>query len=163
MDGLILFAQAVLTAGIGAWMVRGALDNWRYPDLNIEAVRMVIQFDLMAQAYPDDYAKVAHRRINNPRITKALFALIVVWETLAATLLSIGAVLLMAALLGAVDPVLARTIAALGALAFVTNWAGFLIGGDYFCYWYCHLGSQTTHFLLAIWGSLVVLVLVLPG
>ena len=48
MDGLILFAQAVLTASIGAWMVRGSLDNWRYPALNIEAVRMVIQFDLMA-------------------------------------------------------------------------------------------------------------------
>lgn len=73
----------------------------------------------------------------------------VIMETIAALLLCAGAVLMTLPL----D--VARLIALLGALAFTANWTGFLIGGEYFCYCYCHFGSQATHLILAIWVTLV--------
>jgi predicted small integral membrane protein len=160
MDVILILVQCALTGGLAGWMITGVVDNWRYPDLNVEAVAMVTRFDLMAAQYPADFAHVKHRRIDDPRKIRALFRLIVLWETLAALLLTLGTGMLAAAAIGLVDVTLARAIAVLGATAFVMNWAGFLIGGNYFCYWYGHFPSQATHLMLAIWGILVLLVLI---
>jgi len=111
--------------------------------------------ELMAEQYPSEFSQVAHRRVRDVRIINLSFWLVVVWETLAAILLCVGAFLLSkVALLGG-DVTLARDIALAGALAFTVNWAGLLIGGNYFCYYFCHFEGQFTHFLLVIWGSLV--------
>ncbi len=88
-----------------------------------------------------------------------MFYLLVLWESVAALLLVVGTAWLAFALFGIADVEKARAVASLGALAFTMNWAGFLIGGNYFCYWYCHFPAQATHMMLALWGTLVVILL----
>lgn len=154
-DFALPLTQLVLTACLAGWMVSAVYNNWRFPALNEDAVAMVMKFEMMEAAYPYDYAVVRHRRIDNPKTIKALFRLMVLMETTAALLLTLGAGLLAASLFGAVSIDTARFVALLGTLVFVANWAGFLIGGEYFCYWYCHFSSQATHMMLAIWGTMV--------
>ena len=161
MSASLLVAQCGLTLSIAAWIVTGVIDNWRHPRLNLEAVRTVVSLDAMARDYPAEYAVLAHRRLTDPARIKALFTLIVLWESLTALLLCAGAALLAFAALGLTDPGLAQTVALLGAVAFTLCWAGFLAGGNYFSYWYCHFPAQATHFFLAIWGSVVTGVLLI--
>jgi predicted small integral membrane protein len=151
----IPLTQCVLTACLAGWMLSAVYNNWRFPGLNEEAVAMVMKFELMEVTYPKDYAAVRHRKIENLRIIRAVFRLMVLMETTAAILLLMGAFLLFASLFGLVSSGIASFVALAGALAFVLTWTGFLIGGEYFCYWYCHFGSQATHMMLAIWGTLV--------
>lgn len=149
-------AQTVLTFCLAGWMVSGVFNNWRFPRLNEAAVAMVMNFELMALTYPEDFAVVKHRQVTNPKAVRAVFYAMVAVETIAALLLCAGALTMTLSLLGAFPLDSARLIALLGALTFTVNWTGFLIGGEYFCYWYCHFGSQATHLMLAIWGTLVV-------
>ena len=158
---MILIAEALMTGLVGLWMVTGAFDNWRFPDLNRAAVATVLRMDRMAEQYPEEFAQVAHRRLTDDRAIRFLFRMVVLWETIAALLLCLGALLLAFAGLVGTDPDPARTIALAGAMAFTATWAGFLIGGNYFCYYYCHFEGQFTHFLLVIWGSVVTAMLVL--
>ncbi|MEL6205634.1 MAG: DUF2165 family protein [Pseudomonadota bacterium] len=162
-DMALLIAQAVVTGCMAAWMVTGVFDNWRHPHLNLSAVAMVTRFDRMAEDFPQDFEVVKHRRVSDMRVIRGLFYLLVAWETVAAITLVGGTVALVMALGGAVDVELARLLAVLGALAFTVNWAGFLAGGNYFCYWYCHFAGQATHFMLLIWGILGTILLVIPG
>ena len=156
---VLLLAQTVLTGCLAGWMLSGVLDNWRHPHLNESAVAMVMWFDLMEAEYPEDFAHVKHRKVENPKVVRAMFYLLVLWESIAALLLLAGTVLLVLALFGGAGGETARAVATLGALAFTMNWAGFLIGGNYFCYWYCHFSAQATHMMLALWGTLVVILL----
>jgi hypothetical protein len=53
------------------------------------------------------------------------------------------------------------TTAASGRHAFfVLIWAGFIIGGNYFHYYYCHQWGQSNHFMFMYWGFFVLLVLI---
>ncbi|MEM7213363.1 MAG: DUF2165 family protein [Pseudomonadota bacterium] len=158
---MLLLAETVMTGLIGVWMVTGAVDNWRFPELNRAAVETVLRMDRMAEQYPDDFAHVAHRRVTHDGLIRIGFRIIVIWESLAALLLCIGTALLGFATLTGTDPGLARDVALAGALTFTVNWAGFLIGGNYFCYYYCHFEGQFTHFMLVIWGAVVVAFLAL--
>lgn len=162
-DTILLLAQAILTSCNAAWMVAGALNNWVKPRLNYVGVRAVMRFEGMDVDYPEDYAQVAHRRIDNPVLHKIAFGSIVASETISALTLTTGAVLLWIALLGGGDPTLGATIAMLGALAFVINWTGFLIGGEYFCYWYTYFNAQATHLLLLVWGVLTLIFLAMTA
>ena len=65
---MTLIAEAVMTGLIGLWMASGAIDNWRLPELNRATVARVMRLDLMEQQYPEDFAHVSHRRIDNPRV-----------------------------------------------------------------------------------------------
>ncbi len=154
-DIALPIAQTVLTFCLGGWMVSGVFNNWMFPRLNEAAVAMVMNFELMELTYPDDFAVVQHRKITNPKAVRAVFYLMVSSETVTALLLTAGGLLMALSLFGLVPSETARLLALLGALAFTINWTGFLIGGEYFCYWYCHFGSQATHMMLAIWGTLV--------
>ena len=160
IDALTL-AQTVLTGCLAAWMIIGVFDNWRHPDLNQASVEMVLRFELMAKEYPEDYKHLKHRQIENPQIIRALFRFLVLYETLAATALTIGTGMMIASLFGAIEIGLARDAAMIGALLFTTNWVGFLVGGNYFAYWYCHFEAQATHFLLLLWGLGVTILLAL--
>ena len=163
MSDLILpLSQMLLTGCLAGWMIAGVADNWIHPKLNEEAVAMVTRFDRMARDFPQDYALLACRRVADPRWIRRLFYALVTWETVAAIGLSVGTAMLGAALFGWVELETARMAATLGALAFTLNWAGFLIGGNYFAYWYCHFQAQVTHFLLALWGTLVIILLQFP-
>ena len=154
-DIAVPLAQTVLTFCLAGWMVSGVFNNWRFPRLNEAVVALVMRFEMMETTYPDDFAAVQHRKITNPKVVRTVFYLMVVSETVAAFLLSAGAVLMALSLFSVVPPDLARLAALIGTLVFTANWTGFLIGGEYFCYWYCHFGSQATHLMLAIWGTLV--------
>ena len=117
----------------------------------------------MAQEYPDEYRLVRHRRVENPKIIRLVYFLLVGAESVAAITLSFGTACLALALFGAADPGFARSAALIGALAFTLTWSGFLVGGNYFVYWYCHFQSQATHFLLALWGLALLILLLLPA
>ena len=63
-----------------------------------------------------------------------------------------GVALLAMAFLGLAEPETGRAVAMVGALCFTAIWAGFLVVGNYFCYWYCHEAGQNTHFQMTLWG-----------
>jgi predicted small integral membrane protein len=154
-DIALPLAQTVLTFCLAGWMISGVYNNWKFPYLNEAAVAMVMNFELMETTYPEDFAVVQHRKITNRKVVRGVFYLMVLSETIAAVLLASGAVFLALSLFGIIPHEVAQLIAVLGTLAFTINWTGFLIGGEYFCYWYCHFGSQATHLMLALWGTIV--------
>ena len=82
---------ALMLAAPGLWLCVAAYDNWRAPALNRDLLRQVVRLELMERDYPDAFALVAHRRLDNPRLIAALFALIRWAETLCAALMLIAA------------------------------------------------------------------------
>ncbi|MEM9320707.1 MAG: DUF2165 family protein [Pseudomonadota bacterium] len=161
MEMVILFVQAAMIAGLGTWMAVAVADNWRHPQLNEDAVAVVVRFDLMAQEYPEAFKPLANRRIDDPRTIRRLFHAIRFAETVAAGALMFSALLLILAALGAVSVPMA-TAAAIASTAFFTLiWAGFVIGGNYFAYWYCHQWAQSNHFMVMYWGFFVLIVLLI--
>lgn len=162
-ETLIILAQFLVCAGVNGWMLIGVYDNWRHPYLNESGVAMVMRFDLMSQEYPEDFRLLQHRRIDNPKVIRGVFYLLVLSESIAAITLTIGSICLGLAVFGLVDVGFARSAALIGALFFTLNWSVFLIGGNYFAYWYCHFQAQATHFLLALWGIGLILLLILPA
>ena len=161
-ETLVVATQFLVCAGMNTWMLVAVYDNWRHPRLNESGVAMVMQFDLMAREYPEDFRLLQHRRIDNPRIIRGVYYFLVGFETIAAIALTIGSLSLGLALFGQAELAFARSAALVGALIFSLNWTGFLIGGNYFAYWYCHFQAQATHFLLALWGIALMLLLILP-
>ena len=152
MEALTLLAQAAVIACLAAWTVSAVRDNWMHPEINLEGVAMVMRFDRMARDYPEDFAKLAHRRIDDPKLHRLVFRVIVVFETAAAALLCLGAVLLLLAVFGIVGTLTAKAVAVSGTVLFSCTWAGFVAGGNHFAYWYCHEAAQTTHMMLVGWG-----------
>lgn len=161
MDVLLLLVEAALVAGLGTWMAVAVADNWLNPRLNEEAVAKVLRFDLMLLEYPEDFLLVSHRRITDQRTIGRVFRLIRLSETVAALVLLASSALLVLAATGFVDATLASAAAIVSTTLFTLIWAGFLIGGNYFVYWYCHPWSQSNHFMLLFWGFLVLIVLLL--
>jgi len=161
MGWVVLLVEAALVAGLGAWMAVAVYDNWRHAQLNRNAVAMVMQFDLMARDHPEDYAIVAHRRITNERLIDLAFETIRWTETLAAIAL-LGSALWLAGAAFGMASVEAASIAALLSTAFFSLiWAGFIIGGNYFHYYYCHQWGQSNHFMFMYWGLFVLAILLI--
>ena len=92
-----------------------------------------------------------------------VFRLIVFAELVAAILLWIGVIWLALAAFGIAGAESARIAALIGILAFTSIWAGFLIVGNHFGYWYCHEWAQNTHFQLATWGTAAMILLVVTA
>lgn len=159
MQMLHLLIDSAMIGAMGVWMIVAVADNWRHPALNLEAVAMVLRFDLMAEQYPEDFKQVAHRRIDDPKTIKRMFHALRMAETIAAAALIIGSTLLLAAAFGIVSATLATAVGLVGAAFFTLVWAGFLIGGNYFAYWYSHVWAQSNHFMLMYWGLFVLLIL----
>lgn len=159
MDVIYLLVDAALVFGLAVWMVVAVADNWRHPQLNEEAVAMVLRFDFMARDYPAEYQHVAYRRIDDPVTIRRMFQAIRAAETLAALALLISGTALVLAAFGAVSVDVATAMAVLSAAFFSLVWAGFVIGGNYFAYWYSHQWGQSNHFMLMFWGFFVLLVL----
>ncbi len=159
MESLLLLVDALLVAGLGLWMTVAVADNWRHPKLNEDAVAMVVRFDLMAEQFPEEFAPLAHRRIEDPRLIRLLFQTMRLAETVAAICLIGAALLLIGAALGFAGVAFAQAAAVAGAAFFVCIWAGFVIGGNYFAYWYCHQWAQQNHFMVMFWGLFVLLIL----
>lgn len=152
LDLVILLAQITLISGIAAWLSTGVWDNIRHPSNNEDFTAEVMEMRRMRAAYPDAFARVAHRAITRRSLQRMAFRLVVLAELAAALILWTGAMLLIASAFGFSDPDTARAIALLGATLFTAVWMGFLIVGNYFCYWFCHEWAQNTHYQMTFWG-----------
>ena len=149
---MILIAQLVSTSLIGAWLWLGARDNIFHPDVNETYTAEVMAMRRLRDEYPDAYARVAHRAVSSRWVQRWTFRLVVMVETLTVCVLVVGAIMLLLSLLGFADIETARIVAFAGGILFVTIWAGFLIVGNHFCYWFCHVDAQNTHFQMTLWG-----------
>jgi predicted small integral membrane protein len=162
LDTALLFAQTVAVGGIAGWIVTGVYDNLRYPENNELYTAQVMSLARMREAYPAEYARVAHRAINDRRLQRWAFRIVVAVELVAALILSAAVLAMLLALPGLVDVTLARTLALVGAAVFTGTWMGFLVMGNYFCYWFCHEWGQNTHYQMTLWG-LATLILLAQG
>lgn len=153
-------AQTTCVFLITAWLTTGVYENLFMPQLNSTFTAQVLDMARMREEYPDAYREVAHRRVSNPRVQVALFRLIVVWEVIAVSFLWLGTLAMVLALAGGVDIGNAKGLGLIGALLFTCTWAGFLIAGNWFCYWFCHYEGQNTHFQMTLWGMATMIFLV---
>jgi predicted small integral membrane protein len=161
MATVMLLVEAALVAGLGTWMAVAVYDNWRHAKLNRDGVAMVMRFDIMERDYPDDFRLVAHRKVTNEGVITLAFQIIRLAETLAAVVLFAGVFGLLGAAFGTFDAEAARVFAMVGCAYFTLIWAGFIIGGNYFHYYYCHQWGQSNHFMFMYWGFFVLLVLMI--
>jgi len=148
----IQIAQIALVGGIAAWLATGVYDNIVYPQNNELYTAQVKSMARMKEDYPEEYARVAHRAITTRATQKLAFRFVVLVEFLAMVVLIIASVALALALFGVVTREGAVALALLGATLFTAIWAGFLVVGNYFCYWFCHEAGQNTHYQMTLWG-----------
>lgn len=158
----LLLAQTASVFFVTAWLSTGVFENLFMPEINSTFTAQVLNMERLREEYPEAYDKVAHRSISNPKVQKLLFRLIVFWELIAVATLWAATVLMVAALMGGGDVQLARGLSILSTLLFTSTWAGFLIVGNWFCYWFCHYEGQNTHFQMTLWG-LATMVLLAVG
>ena len=155
----LLLCQTAAVFFLTAWLTTGVFENLFQPRLNSTFTAQVLDMERMRDEYPEAYADVAHRRVSNPKVQRFLFRVIVLWEVLAVSALWIATVALVGALVGGVDTQIARGFGLIGALMFTSTWAGFLIAGNWFCYWFCHFDGQNTHFQMTLWGMATMILL----
>lgn len=158
-DVILLIAQTFSVFFLAAWLSTGVFENVVYPDLNRQFTSEVLDFTRMREDYPDAYARVAYRRISSPTKQNWLFRIIVAWEIVAVVALWGATVALVMSVFGLIEHDAARAFGLLGALFFTSTWAGFLIVGNWFCYWFCHEGAQNTHFQMTLWGFVTMILL----
>jgi len=152
MDHMLVSAQTLVTALIAAWLTLGVRDNILHPAVNETYTAEVMDMSRMRAEYPDAFAHVAHRAVTNRRMQRLAFRTVVLAELIATVVLWAGAVMLALALSGYAPVATGQTLAMSGAMMFTAVWAGFLIVGNHFCYWFCHEGAQNTHYQMTLWG-----------
>lgn len=152
-------AQVLLVALPAAWLTLGVYDNLRYPDINRRDVAKVLDLEAITDE-PMIYEKIKSRRIKRPETVRRIFACVAAAEAVVALALWLACVGLALAVLGVMPRDLATGFAILATLAFIMIWAGFLIGGQWFYYWYGAFG-QWKHFTLVLWGIVTLIVLTL--
>ncbi len=149
-SGVLVLVQAFVMALPAAWLSLGALDNIFHPSINRDEVARVLALEAL-EDWPEVRAEVGHRAVTDAGAVRIVFALAVFAECVASLLLWAGAACLTLAFFGAVDRETARDVALVGAVAFTGVWASFLIGGQWFCYWYGAFGHPT-HMKALVWG-----------
>tara|TARA_R110002020_G_scaffold120200_5_gene274041 strand:- start:1195 stop:1680 length:486 start_codon:yes stop_codon:yes gene_type:complete len=161
MPSLLIWVQLFMVTMPTLWLVLGALENIRAPAANGTMVADVLAMRGMRDEFPDLYAALGRNRIESPRLHRGLFAAIVICESLVALVMLAGTAALLLAALGVLDLDLARILASIGMLGFTLIWSAFLVGGQWVHYWAGFEGAQHTHFLLTLWGSVVLCLLLL--
>ena len=149
---ILLAAQGLATALIAAWLTLGVRDNILHPSVNETYTAEVMSMKRMAEEYPADFAHVAHRAVTHRGFQTAAFRLVVLAELAAVLLLWAGVVAVGLTFFGGSSAGTAKALCLIGTMAFTSVWAGFLIVGNYFCYWFCHEGAQNTHYQMTLWG-----------
>ena len=160
LETTVLAAQAVSVAFMAAWLTIGALENLLHPFLNETYTAEVMDMTRMREEYPEAYRFVAHRRITSAKVRRILFRLIVSWELAATAALWAGSAALAMSAAGQMAQDTAIALGLAGTLMFTATWCGFLIVGNWFCYWFGHEGGQNTHFQMTLWGMLNAVLLV---
>lgn len=158
-DTVLLLSQTLMLLAIAAWLTTGVWDNIVHPANNEAFTAQVMSMQRMQEMYPDEFARVAHRAVSARLWQRMAFRLVVLAELAATLALWVGSGAMVLALLGNVPPDTARALGLLGAVLFTSVWAGFLIVGNYFCYWFCHEWAQNTHFQMTVWGLLTLILL----
>jgi len=151
-DLILLLAQAVAVLFLAGWLTTGAVENVIHPSINETFTAEVLDMTRMREEWPDAYAVVAYRRVANRRVQRWMFRFIVACELIATVALWVGVIALVMAMVGTALPETARAFALFGTLLFTSVWAGFLVAGNWFCYWFCHDGTQNTHYQMTLWG-----------
>ncbi|MEM8578502.1 MAG: DUF2165 family protein [Pseudomonadota bacterium] len=149
---MLLIAQLVACGLIAAWLITGVWDNIVYPANNEAYTAEVMRMARMREAFPEEYARVAHRVVEDRGLQRLAFRIVVIAELAGAIVLTVATVLLAGAVLGLAGTSFALGTAMLGATLFTAVWGGFLVVGNYFCYWFCHEGAQNTHYQMTLWG-----------
>ena len=162
LETAILVVQSASVLFLALWLTTGVFENIFNPSLNSTFTAEVLEMKRLREDYPDAYALVSHRRLTDPRLQTFLFRIIVFWELIATMLLWISTIMLTLATFSDFDSSTARIWALIATLAFTSTWAGFLIVGNWFCYWFGHEGAQNTHFQMTLWG-LATLILLTVG
>lgn len=159
METLELVGLTVLVGLLAGWLVLGAVENIRFPEVNRALVRDVLSMTRVAQDQPEIYDLTKGNRITSDAVHRTLFAIIVVVECIAAAILVWGAAALALAALGLADPTFARLVAGTGTILFTMIWGGFLVGGQWVHYWAAWKDSQFTHYFMTIWGAVTFIAL----
>jgi predicted small integral membrane protein len=154
MELLTLVSQTVLVGLLAGWLVIGAYENIRAPEVNLALVRDVFSMDAIAQEMPGVYELVKRNRVTSQALQNGLFRLIVAFETLVAAGLVLGTLMLGLAIFGIVDALFAQLVAGWSVLGFILIWGLFLVGGNWFHYWVAHKSTQHTHYFMTFWGIL---------
>ena len=154
MELLTLVSQTVLVGLLAGWLVIGAYENIRAPEVNLALVRDVFSMEAIAREMPGVYEMVKGNRVTSQAVHRALFGLIVAFETLVAAGLTLGSGLLALAVLGVVDAAYAQVFAGWAVLGFILIWGLFLVGGNWLHYWVAHKQTQHTHYFMTIWGMI---------
>jgi predicted small integral membrane protein len=151
-EPILLLAHSACVAMIAAWLTLGLRDNLLHPSLIRALIAEVMEISRMKAAYPAQFAQLSHRAVHDPRLQDAVFRLIVALQIAATATLWAGAGWLLLALAGAADVQAARAAAMIWALLFTAIWAGFLVAGNHFAYWFCHEDAQHRHYQMLLWG-----------
>ncbi|MFK7792685.1 MAG: DUF2165 family protein [Devosiaceae bacterium] len=152
MELLTLVAQTVLVGLLAGWLVIGAYENIRAPEVNLALVRDVFSMTMIEDEAPAVYALVKRNQITSHGFQKGVFTLIVTFETLVALGLTLGTGMLALSIFGAIEANYAQLFAGWAVLGFIAIWGLFLVGGNWFHYWVAHKGSQHTHYFMTLWG-----------
>ena len=152
MDQMLIAAQALATGLVASWLTLGVRDNILHPSVNETYTAEVMEMSRMKAEYPEAFAHVAHRAVTNRKFQQAAFRIVVTAELIATLVLWAGVIGLIMALVGTGSADTGRSIALAGTMLFTAVWAGFLIVGNHFCYWFCHEGAQNTHYQMTLWG-----------
>ncbi|MGV8831216.1 MAG: DUF2165 family protein [Devosia sp.] len=161
MPQMLIWVQFFMVAMPTLWLALGALENIRAPSANGSMVADALAMRPMAEQFPELYAALGRNRIESPAFHRWAFIAIVVSESLVALIMLAGTAALFLAALGALDLEFSRLLATIGVLGFTMIWSAFLVGGQWVHYWAGSEGAQHTHFMLTIWGSAVLCLLVL--
>ncbi len=150
---ILLITQASSIFILASWLSIGVFENIFYPEFNRRFTNEVLELTRISQEYPEVYAVVKYRRITNKVVQNGVFWAIVCWQFVAVTVLWAGTISLFLAVFNLFEMEKALAIGLLGTLLFTMTWAGFLIVGNWFCYWFCHGEGQNTHFQMTLWGT----------
>lgn len=161
METTLLAAQTLATGLIAAWLTLGVRDNILHPAVNETYTAEVMAMSRMRDEFPEAFAPVAHRAVTNRTLQLWAFRVVVGAELLATLVLWAGVVAFLMAIVGTGTTDTGRSIALMGAMLFTSVWAGFLIVGNYFCYWFCHEGAQNTHYQMTLWGIATMILIAL--
>ena len=154
MELLELVAQTVLVGLLAGWLVIGAYENWRAPDVNLDLIRDVCSMESIEREMPGVYALVKRNKVTSEGLHTGMFRLIVLFETLVAAGLVVGTLLLGLSVFGAFDATAAQVVAGWSVLGFTLIWGMFLVGGNWFHYWVSHKSTQHTLYFMTFWGIL---------
>ena len=161
LETILICALCLQIICMAAWLTIGVVENIVHPFLNETFTALVLDMERMRAGYPEAYEHVAYRRLASRRTQRAFFFVAIFLEVVTVICLWAAVIALGASVGGWLSVEIALGLALIGATMFSSLWAGFLIMGNYFCYWFGHEDGQNTHFHMLHWGMAATLMVVI--